>query len=226
MNWFQLDPLSLAARAAAAPSTVPTLAASILRGAIGFALVSVAGFAPWALWGRWFHQQLGEVGLYLVCALVFMGLSGMLLHRLILGTGSLMRFYKLFSVAFLGYAVAWMAGWMALRGHAGSLAGLFAGTLVMSLVLTHAFEARAALPAVLLALFGFNALGYFAGGWIEEAMMKTPIAPASGLLRSVLQALPKLQWGLSYGLGLGSGLGIAFYLCQRRARDLLVISQK
>jgi hypothetical protein len=35
-----------------------------------------------------------------VCAIVFIVLSGLLLHRLIIGPGSLGRFYKLFSAAF------------------------------------------------------------------------------------------------------------------------------
>jgi hypothetical protein len=33
--------------------------------------------------------------------------------------------------------------------------------------------------------------------------------------------LAKLSWGLFYGLGLGAGLGLAFHVCQRRARALL-----
>ena len=38
---------------------------------------------------------------------------------------------------------------------------------------------------------------------------------------SQLPLIAKLQWGVCYGLGFGAGLGIAFYLCQDRARTLL-----
>ena len=70
MAWFQLDPQSIAARAK--NGTVPSLGAAIVRGMIGFTLVSVAGFSPWALFDRWFHR-FGEIGLYLACAIVFIG---------------------------------------------------------------------------------------------------------------------------------------------------------
>ena len=98
MALFQLDPQSIAdrARAARAPVAVPALRDSLLRGMIGFTLVSVGGFAPWPIIDRWF-PRLGEVGLYVASAAVFIGGSGLLLHRLIIGPGSLARFYKVFA---------------------------------------------------------------------------------------------------------------------------------
>ena len=147
--------------------------------------------------------------MYAACALVFIGLSGPLLHRLILGSGSLVRFYKLFSVAFAAYSVGWIAGWMAIRGHVGSLAGLLAGTLIMGWILTTAFDARRELLKVVAALFALNSLGYFLGGVIEGALIR----------RHALTAM--LLWGVCYGLGLGAGLGLAFHFCQSEARRLL-----
>src|SRR5690606_8366248 len=113
MSWFQLDPQSLAARAVNGSSlrTQPlTLRSSILRGALGFCLVSIAGFVPWAFFGRALRGAIGEAGMYVVCALVFISLAGLLLHRLIIGAGSLGRFYRLFSVAFAAYSLAWIIG--------------------------------------------------------------------------------------------------------------------
>ena len=160
MSWFQLAPDSIANRArAGGPANVPSLEASLLRGIIGFTLVSVAGFAPWALFGRWFYRGVGEAGLYAVCAIVFIGLSGILLHRLIIGPGSLLRFYKLFSIAFAAYSISWIIGWMSLRGAPGSLVGLFAGTAVMGWILAQAFDARGAAIKVIAALFLLNTLG-------------------------------------------------------------------
>ena len=57
MSWFQLDPKSIAERAQVdgADANIPTLASSLWRGVIGFTIVSVAGFVPWAVFGRWFQ---------------------------------------------------------------------------------------------------------------------------------------------------------------------------
>lgn len=211
MSWFQLDPQSIAARARAAGSSVPTLGASIMRGMTGFTVVSVAGFVPWAVFGKWFRGQGGEVGMYAVCALVFLGLSAPLLHRLIIGPGSVARFYKVFCPAFAVYSVAWIAGWMTLRGHPGSLVGLASGTMLMACLLVAAFDALRVVVKVALALFVLNSIGYFVGG-VSEAMF---------IKQYPLWA--KLSWGLFYGLGLGAGLGVAFHICQERARKLLAI---
>jgi len=205
MSWFELDPENLAARMNAGPSEPkPTLASHVLRGMTGFTIVSVAGFAPWALGGKWFHQSVGEVGMYIACAVVFIGLSGPLLHKLIFG-GGLARFYKLFGIAFTLYAIAWIAGWMTLRGHIGGLVGLFAGTALMGLVFASAFDAWGAAPQVIAVLFATNAAGYFAGGVVE------------GLVAHSNMTIAMLLWGVCYGLGFGSGLGMAFYFCQEKA---------
>ncbi len=209
MAWFQLDPQSLADRARESGAGVLGLRASLLRGALGFTAVSVAGFVPWAVFGRPLHRLLGEAGMYGVCALVFVGLSGPMLHRLILGPGSLGRFWRLFSLAFTAYSAAWIAGWMALRGHPGSIAGLLAGTAVMGWMLCTAFDARRELIRVVAGLFVLNSAGYFLGGELEGALIR----------RQAVAAM--LLWGVCYGLGLGAGLGLAFHFCQRRARELL-----
>jgi len=209
MSWFQLDPESIAARARMNESVAPSLRASLARGIIGFAIISVAGFVPWAVFGLWFRSHLGEAALYTACALIFIGLSGPLLHRLIIGPGSLTRFWKIFGISFAGYSIAWIIGWMVLRGHPGSIAGLLAGTVVMGSILVTAFEAKGRLVHVCASLFVLNALGYFLGGEIEGKLIHyQPLAA-------------KLQWGLCYGIGFGAGLGLAFYLCQSRARTLL-----
>jgi hypothetical protein len=160
--------------------------------------------------------------MYAACAAVFIGLSGLLLHSLILGKGSLSRFYKLFPIIFTAYSAGWTAGWMALGGHAGSLAGLAAGSLAMGWLMALAFGAPSAAWKCVAAIFVLNALGYFAGGWIEQAMTSASqisgrmVRPPAGMIMAA-----KLQWGLSYGVGLGAGLGLAFWFCQQRARELL-----
>lgn len=227
---FGLDAQSIAQRAVAGlqPPHLPTLSESVLRGVIGFTLVSLGGFAPWVLAGGWFDRELGEIGLYLSCAVVFIGLSGPLLHRLIIGRGSLVRFYKLFSVAFLTYAVAWTVGWMALRGKAGSVAGLLAGTLAMGAILSVAFKAHGVILRIVILLFLTNAAGYFAGEWAYDSILAMKEGHALGLVleSSTRALLSKTACGLFYGLGFGTGIGFAFYACQSEARQLITALDK
>ena len=210
MALFQLDPASIAARVHGSGQTarIPTLTSSILRGIVGFTVVSIAGFLPWPIMDRWFRHP-NEMQLYLACTAVFIGLSGPCLHRLIIGPGSLSRFYKLFSLAFIAYAAVWVTFWVALRGDAGSLAGLLGGTVVMGAILAFAFDAPRAAPKVILTLFVLNALGYYAGGKIE------------GKLAVDHRLAAMLLWGACYGIGFGAGLGAAFHFCQEQARALL-----
>lgn len=216
MSWFQLDPDSVVerARAAGSPSELPSLGSSIRRGIVGFTVVSIAGFVPWAVFGRWFYRQVGEGGLYTVCAVAFIGLSGPLLHPLIVGPGSLPRFYKLFGVSFTAYSVAWIVGWMSLRGHPGSLAGLFAGTALMGWMLARAFDATNKTVTVIIALFALNSLGYFVGGVVEGAVINLKDLSGWGITKPVQVVTAKLLWGVFYGIGFGAGLGIAYHLCQ------------
>jgi len=53
--------------------------------------VSVAGFAPWVCAGRWFHQQVGEVGLYAGCLVAFLVAALVLLPGLLNGPRRISR---------------------------------------------------------------------------------------------------------------------------------------
>lgn len=221
MSWFQLDPSTLACRVRSdggESESLPSLGASIWRGIVGFTVVSVAGFAPWAVFGRWLFNNVGEGGVYGLCAVVFIILSGLLLHRLILGPGSLLAFYKLFSVTFAAYSAAWIAGWMGLGGHPGSVLGLFAGAVVMGWMLTRAFDAQGVLLKVIVVIFVLNALGYFGGSWIEGHVSALD---GLGMTKATQSVVAKLLWGVSYGIGFGAALGWAFHLCQRDAREMI-----
>jgi hypothetical protein len=214
MSWFQLDPVSIAQRAGAEGGTANALSIweSISRGIVGFTVTSVAGFAPWALAGLRLHEAIGEAGLYAVCAIVFIGLSGLLLHRLIIGSGSLTRFYKLFGIAFGAYAVAWTVGWMWLGGRSGSLLGLLVGAGLMGWMLACAFDARSSAWKVIAVLFVGNALGYFGGEWLQGPLASMRTHPT----------VDRLLWGVCYGVGFGTGLGLAFYYCQSATRKILL----
>ena len=134
-----------------------------------------------------------------------------------------MRFYVLFTVAFLAYAACWILAWMSLRGHLGSVIGLLFGTAVMAWMLVWAFDARREFPKVAAVLFVLNAVGYFGGGWVEAEIVRLRTIHTFGLTfdgRSTL-TLAMLAWGVCYGIGFGAGLGLAFYFCQAKARALL-----
>ena len=225
MSWFGLNPQEIIDRSTA-DGVLPSgrsLTRSLVHGALGFTLVSIAGFAPWAVFGRPLHRAMGEAGLYAVCAAVFIGLSGLCLHKLILGPGSLSRFYAVFAVAFTAYAIAWIAAWMSFGGHLGSALGLLAGTLVMAWLLVLAFDAKEQFVKVAAALFILNAIGYFAGGVVQGAVASLDRARFLGvaLQRSDRVMLANLLWGVCYGLGFGAGLGLAFHFCQTKVRHLL-----
>ena len=160
--------------------------------------------------------------MYAACAVVFILLSGPLLHRLIAGPGSLRRFYLIFSPAFLAYALAWIAGWMLLRGSLGGIVGLFAGTALMGIILSRAFAARGAAVKVSLVLFVANAAGYFTGGFVEQgiAHLKDPAPFGLALSAGARMTIAMLLWGVWYGIGFGAGLGYAFQVCQANAREL------
>ena len=228
MSWFKLDPQSVVARVTFAGAIVsaPTLAQSVCRGIVGFTVVSIAGFLPWALAGAWFYHNSGELVLYLSCAVIFIGPSGLLMSPLIIGPDALKRFYMFFSVAFGAYSLFWIAGWMGSRGqtmHVRSAAGLFAGTAVMGILFGFAFDARGAIVKIAAALFILNSLGYFVGGWIESCLSQTKELNliAFTLHGATLGVFMNVMWGLCYGIGLGAGLVYAFYTAQARTRTRL-----
>lgn len=226
---FNLDPESIVARvrAASLPPRIPRLVESVLRGMIGFTLVSLGGFAPWVLAGRWFYRNVGEAGLYAACAIIFIGLSGPLLHRLIIGPGSLSRCYKIFSLAFLAYAVVWTIAWMTLARATGAatagIVGGLCGIIIMGTVLALGFAAPGAIVKVIVALFISNLAGYFIGEWAYNGLNALNDGNATGFVleRQTRSILSKTAWGLCYGLGFGAGIGFAFHACQSKVRRLL-----
>jgi hypothetical protein len=214
-SWFELDRTWYAEQREKGTMQVPgpSMGRSIIHGALGGMVLSVAGFVPWAVTGRWLYRAVGEAGLYGSCALVFIGLSGPLLHRLLAGPGSLRRFYRLFAAAFAAYAVAWIAGWMAWGGHAGSVAGLLAGAMAMGWVMVRAFGTPCRWLSVTIALFAVPAAGYFLGGVVEGWLMEW----ADGSRPRAIAAM--LSWGVCFGLGFGAGLGCSLHRCQERVRE-------
>ena len=222
MGWFQLDPESIAARAigAGARAQVPGRGSTIAVGTLGFALLALAGFAPWAFWGRLLYPWIGEGGVYALCAAVFILLSAPLLHWMIIGPGSFWRFYAVFAPAFCAYSAAWIGCWFADRGWKGGVLGLLLGTGAMAAVFAAAFDAWKRIPLMWLNLLAANCAGYFGGQIIYEAALQPERLPAAyPALKAI--ALAGMSWGLCFGLWFGLALAADFWLCQANARKLI-----
>ena len=187
----------------------------MIRGSIGFGLVGIAAFSVWAFGGKWFQEHLGETGLYGACAAVFLASSGLLLHPLAGGPGSLLRFYQLFIPAFLGYAIIWCTAWFVLGFGPGEWLGSLLGTAAFVGVLSWRVGNAHGFIQTCLIVFALNAAGYALGGQMMHWLLgPTSSTMFSGLSKASLLALAKLAWGFLYGLGFGAGIGYAFHAVQ------------
>jgi hypothetical protein len=174
----------------------------MVRGAVGFAVVSVAAFSVWAFGGRSFQGKSGELLMYGTIALVFLGLSGLTLHPLVAGPRRWLTFYRVFVPSFLAYAVVWSMAWFALRFGTGEWLGSLAGSAAFALVAGLLQGGLRAFPRAAGVLFAAHSAGYFLGGL------------AFGSLKASHPTLAMLSWGLVYGLGFGAGLGYVFFTGQ------------
>lgn len=189
----------------------------MLQGALRFAVVSVAAFSVWAFAGRWFYRTVGELGLYVATAVVFLALSAWLLAPLVVRGLTFRRFTAVFSVAFLAYAAAWCAAWFALRDGPGEWLGSLVGSVAFAALVCRALGRPSATWQCAAVLFVTHSAGYFLGGMLYAWLTGPAAAEAlPGVGRANLALAAKLGWGLLYGLGFGAGLGFTFFTAQRR----------
>jgi hypothetical protein len=170
---------------------------AVLRGALGFAAVSVAAFSVWAFGERLFKPWGGDGAMFPAIAVVFLGLTGLLLHPLAGGAG---RFYRAFVPAFFAYAAVWCAAWWLIRKRPGEWVGSAAGSAVFALVAMAILGNLRGWPKAAALLFVGHSAGYFLGG---------------ELFYSMKSQLGMLLWGLLYGLGFGAGIGYVFGIDRR-----------
>jgi hypothetical protein len=172
------------------------LACSIFYGSLSFGAVSVLAYSIWA-----FRLVPGTAGLYSTTALVYIGLAGLALSRLVVAPGAWKKFPPLFALAFFLYAVGWCAGWFGLKGkYHGDFFGALVGLAAMTWLLQGAFGQRRGFLRLFLVLFAFHSAGYYVGGELYALVRGT-----SG----------RLLWGAAHGLGFGAGLGYVLFHCQR-----------
>lgn len=173
----------------------PGLAKSVVLGAVGLALVSVAAYSLWIVGGRW-----GDAALYAAIAAAYLALSAFVLHPL---AGGRLRFFLVFAPAFLAYAAAWCAVWFATKSRPGEWGASAAGSLAFVLVVAAFRGAWRAVPLAALILFMAHSAGYFAGSYAFFALKA----------KSLLSAM--LLWGFLHGLGFGAGIGDVFFRTRR-----------
>ena len=189
---------------------------SLLIGSLGFAAVSVIAFSVWAFGGRWFHFPGGELTMYAVIAVVFLGLSGAVLSRLVHGERAITRFYGAFLPAFFAYAVLWCAAWFLVKGRTGEWVGSLAGSLVFAAIIHARLGSGKTFALSGLIVFVTHSLGYFIGGEWMYGVLDHGLA---GLTKPQVALAAKLGWGLFYGLGFGAGIGAAFDRAQRNGQS-------
>jgi len=139
--------------------------------------------------------------MYAGCTLVFVLGTGLMLHRLLDGARSYARFNTMFFPAFIAYAVVWSIAWFKLGFGRGEWIGSAAGCAAFVAVLAAFLRGWRGLLSAWLMLFLCHSAGYFIGGVLYYP--------------SDHGVVPKLLWGLLYGLGFGAGIGFAFWQLQR-----------
>ena len=178
---------------------VPSLTRTLVIGAIGFAVVSLLVFATVAFAERWMYRNLTVLGAYLAWTVLFILLGGGVLGSLVVGRWRLPKFYLLYGLAFLIYAVGWVAAYFMLGGTAGEWVGSLAGSMLMALVFAAGFRAIRSTLKFALILFVANSLGYFSGSTLNNS-----VAGPNGML----------LWGIAYGLFFGAGIGAVLHYAQ------------
>ena len=183
---------------------VPSLARSVATGAIGFAVVSLCVFATVAFGERWLYRTLGEIGAYLLCAVLFVLLGGAVFGSLVVGRWRLPRFYLLFGLAFFAYAIGWIIAYFVVRGTAGEFVGSLGGSVLMAHVFAGGFGSLRSTAKLSAVLFVLNALGYFIG---------------AAILYQFVHQTGMLLFGIVYGLFFGAGIGAALHLVQQEQQN-------
>jgi hypothetical protein len=205
MNLFGLAPEYVAPDSVGAVH-MPSLSQSLLLGGIGFCAASLLVFATVAFAERWMYQHMGLGGAYATWTMMFIFLGGAVFIPLLVIRGHWWRFYILFTVAFLFYAIGWIGAYFTMRGKIAEWVASLAGSVLMGLVLSIGFNALRSSVKLIAILFVLNSTGYFLGDALNNAIGGKP-----GML----------LWGTVYGFFLGAGLGAVLYFAQAPLRERL-----
>jgi hypothetical protein len=205
MNLFGLAPEHVASDSSGAIKT-PSLSQSLLFGGIGFCAASLLVFTTVAFAERWMYQHMGLSGAYATWTMLFIFLGGAVFIPLLIIRANWWRFYILFTIAFLFYAIGWTGAYFTLRGKIAEWVASLAASVLMGFILSLGFNALRSSAKLIATLFVSNSVGYFLGDALNNAIGGKP-----GML----------LWGVAYGLFLGAGLGAVLYFAQASIRERL-----
>lgn len=163
----------------------------VLRGALGFALVSTAVFSTVAFAERWMYTNLTMIGAYVAWTVMFLVLAPLAFIGIV--PSDRRRTFPLwFNAAFFGYCVLWCVGWFVSPNTVGEVVGCTAGSLAMTGVLVWRGYVEKPVMMAGLVVAVANLLGYFAGGYLNAKL-----GGPTGML----------VWGALFGAGTGAGIG-------------------
>lgn len=170
-----------------------------INGALRFGFASLLVYATVAFAEGWMYQTLGLTGAYIVWTVLFIGLGGTALKSLA-GSISFGKFFIIFGLAFLMYAVGWSASYFILKGATGEWVGSLTGSLLLALVFAGGFKAWPSFVLIAVVVFIGNSIGYFLGAALNQSVGGKP-----GML----------LWGAAHGVFLGAALGKALYFVKK-----------
>lgn len=171
----------------------------MVQGALSFGLVAVLAYSIWA-----YRLIPGQAAMYTAIAVVFIGLGGFALGRLVPVPGAWKRFPLLFAASFVIYAMCWCAFWFGLRGrHYADFWGALVGLAGMTFFLQRALGQKSGFFRAFVVLLIAHSIGYYAGGEFKSA-----IRGSTGML----------LWGAFHGLGFGAGLAYLLHHCRPAAK--------
>lgn len=198
MRFLGLTPDKIAEGLPAGAAVPPRSGAySMLYGGVALALVSVAAYSIWA-----FRLIPGTAAMYTAIAVVYIGLLGVTLSRLVAGRNVLARVAGLLALAFAAYAAIWCLFWFGLRGkHHADLYGAAVGLALMTWMVQRTFGRSGNFFAAWAVLFACHTVGYTLG---------------DDLYALVRGSTGRLLWGAAHGAGFGVGLGYLLHDSQRR----------
>lgn len=182
-----------------------SLATSMIVGCLSFGAVSALAYSiwafPWIIGLPAFPRPARTAIMYTSIALVYIGLGGLALSRLVAVAGAWRRFPFLFATAFVTYAILWSACWFGLKGkYQADLFGAAFGLAAMTWIFHQAFGQPRGFVRSFAALLLCHSLGYYAGG-----KLYAEVGGPTG----------RLLWGAAHGLGFGTGLGCVLFYCQQ-----------
>jgi len=176
----------------------------LLRGAIGFGLVSTAVFSSVAFAERWMYTNLTIIGAYVVWTVMFLVLAPMAFIGIV--PSDRRRTFPLwFNAAFFAYCVLWCAAWFVSPNTLGELVGCTGGSLAMAGALVARGYVKKPLVIAGLVVSIANLLGYFAGGYLNAKL-----GGPTGML----------VWGALFGAGTGAGVGAILSSETKQAQDV------